>query len=130
MLTLFVLMVYINSMLRINKIKKYKFDVESQSVSSVAGHQIPIKPIACKKVVGFFYSFLLPVFDDGLFWPVNLGYQNKTRFKSQLPFNCILSFQGKNLDDIKLYWKRYCSGLAKPSQNGRAVDQVYRQQLA
>jgi len=85
-----------------------------------------IKLMDDKKFMGFFYSFLLPVFEAGLFGTANLGHPNQTEFKSQIPFNSILSFQGKNLDDLKLCWKRYCSGLAKPSQNGRAVVQVYR----
>ena len=43
-------------MLRINKTKIYKFDVEAPSASPVAGHQILIKPMDDKKFMGFFYS--------------------------------------------------------------------------
>ena len=113
--------VYLCIMLRIND-NKYSFGVEAQSASSVAGHQIPIKPAARKKVAGFFYS--QASLGDWRAFIRNLPFQvmRQTAFKydkqSFITFLCDLSFLGlkiwsKNRQFRKLIWTGFVTTLKK-----------------
>lgn len=74
------------------------------------------------------------VFDAGPFWTAKLGHQNKTEYMSHSNtfhiFLTGLSFTGLKIwSNLSRAWKHFRTGLAKPSQNSRAVDQVYRFEL-
>lgn len=84
---------------------------------------------------GVLYFYTLPqVFDAGPFWTVKLGHQNKTAVMSHSntfhTFLICLSFPGSKIwQYICRWWKHLRTGLAEPSQNCGAVDQVYRSEL-
>lgn len=108
-------------MLWIYNINKYDFGVASfNRVAPVAGLQIPIKPMISKKVMGFLYYFPSLIFDAGSFLDCKArppGTNRQPCHKQTFLLIASYVFKVKIWMKKYLYWKQYCKGLAKPSQN-------------